>query len=262
MGARRNYVGFEQGDLKVIEQFSVQKRTYKQVRCVCACKCGTVFEITANVLISGKQESCWDCQWNKKRLASKFYGVGTLGLGKYIAYDNMRMYKTWQSMLQRCYDEKFHIRYPTYKECSVVQGWLNFQNFAEWYSKQTRQDGWELDKDLLVKGNKVYGPDTCCFIPADVNGLLSSNMVNRGDLPIGVVWHKSKRVYVAQCTHKGLDGKRKNKWLMQGSDPEACFIAYKNFKESLYKEVAIRYQSVLPLHVYNALFNRVVDRDD
>ena len=47
-------------------------------------------------------------------------------------------------------------------------------------------EGLELDKDLLVKGNKIYGPDTCCFLPGAINSLFSHGQKKKNNLPEGV----------------------------------------------------------------------------
>lgn len=102
----------------------------------------------------------------KDRFTPSVYGVGYVGEGEFKPSINSKLtkiYKTWKSMLQRCYDKKCQARQPTYLGCSVVYEWHNFQNFAEWMSKQD-YEGKQLDKDIKVKGNKVYGPDTCMFV--------------------------------------------------------------------------------------------------
>ena len=64
-----------------------------------------------------------------------------------------KCYQTWQNMLMRCYDEKFHARKPAYIGCKVCEEWHNFQNFAKWYEENYYEIEGErmyLDKDILV----------------------------------------------------------------------------------------------------------------
>lgn len=95
-------------------------------------------------------------------------------------------YDKWQSMLTRCYSLKYHKQYPTYIGCSVCPEWRYFSKFRLWMSTQNWK-GMALDKDLLVKGNRVYSPDTCCFIPQAINCLfLCTKKKKFLDLPEGV----------------------------------------------------------------------------
>ncbi len=197
----------------------------------------------------------------KDRARPSVAGVGYIGVGIYNSSDHNKHYKVWQMMLHRCYDEKVQEKLPTYQGCSVAEEWHNFQNFAEWFDKNYLED-WELDKDLLIKGNKVYSAQTCCFIPHEINILLSNNKANRGKLPVGVIWHKKKGKFVAQCTTKGKDGRKRNKWLYQGDCMFEGFKQYKKFKESLFKEAATKYDGKITEEAYNALMVRVVDIED
>lgn len=56
---------------------------------------------------------------------------------------------------------------------------------------------WCLDKDILVKGNKVYSSNTCCFVPEDINVLFSTKRNGRSNLPMGVSKANSK--FRARC---------------------------------------------------------------
>ena len=107
-------------------------------------------------------------------------------------------YQVWESMLRRVYDEKYHKRFPTYVGCSVADEWLLFSNFKAWMEKQ-EWDGKSLDKDLLVRGNKVYSPDTCIFIDQRVNTFLTESTATRGDYPIGVNFRQSSGKFAASC---------------------------------------------------------------
>ena len=108
------------------------------------------------------------------------------------------IYVSWKNMLRRCYGEKYKLRRPTYEGCSVYEGWLIFSKFKAWMETQDWK-GKELDKDLLFAGNKVYSADTCVFVSSVVNGFLTDRGSCRGELPIGVNWHKRAGKCVAQC---------------------------------------------------------------
>ena len=72
-------------------------------------------------------------------------------------------YRVWTHMLERCYDVKRQERQPTYKDCSVSTEWLTFSVFKSWMEKQDFE-GKQLDKDLLIEGNKIYSAETCvCY---------------------------------------------------------------------------------------------------
>ena len=73
-----------------------------------------------------------------------------------------------------CYDENELKKEPSYIGCKVCEEWLNFQNFARWiYDNKYECDDLELDKDLLIKGNKIYSPNTCCLLPHEINYAIS-----------------------------------------------------------------------------------------
>ena len=108
-----------------------------------------------------------------------------------------KYYKTWESMLRRCYYWRNLIVQPTYLHATVCPEWLTFSCFKAWMSEQD----WEgkcLDKDLLDWENKVYSPETCLFINPDINNLLNLKRNARGPYPLGVYWHKASKKYAAQ----------------------------------------------------------------
>lgn len=96
-------------------------------------------------------------------------------------------YDKWITMLRRCYASEWHKKYPTYIGCSVCPEWRYFSKFRLWMELQNWK-GMELDKDILVKGNRVYGPDTCCFIPSTINTLFGHGKKKKNNLhlPEGV----------------------------------------------------------------------------
>lgn len=104
-------------------------------------------------------------EW-KNAIKRTVFGVGYLDEGPYIAFNHgepTKAYYTWANMLKRCYCESSLKARPTYAGCSVCSEWHSFQNFACWFY-DNYIEGYHLDKDTLVDGNKVYSPDTCVFI--------------------------------------------------------------------------------------------------
>lgn len=115
------------------------------------------------------------------------------------------IYSTWSRMIARCYSVKLHLRLPTYKGCTVCEEWLTFSNFSKWY-ESNNVEGYHLDKDIKIKGNKLYGPDTCLFVPQCINKLLLDGAAKRGPYPTGVALNKRNGKFLVQI---GVDGKAK-----------------------------------------------------
>lgn len=187
------------------------------------------------------------------------YGIGTLGNGLYNSGSGKRgrhnpCYKVWSHMLGRCYNTKDHA-YPQYGGAGVYVDirWHDFQNFAEfYYGCKYRENNYKLDKDILVKGNKIYGPDFCCFVPVEINNLFVLGKSFRGELPIGVIGRKNKTKsdsYTARCN----DGSGKGVYLGVHSTIQEAFCTYVRYKESLIKARAEEFKSRISPNVYSAL---------
>lgn len=141
-------------------------------------------------------------------------------------------YVQWRLMLMRCYSTKFHKRQPTYISCTVCKDWLLFSNFKKWHDNNYIE-GYQLDKDILFKGNKIYSPETCCFVPHEINTLFIKNDRDRGTLPIGVYFDKNAKKYRAQ-----ISTNQKIKHLGIFSLQEDAFNAYKVAKEKYVSRIA------------------------
>lgn len=184
------------------------------------------------------------------------FGVGFMGAGEYVSKvdgKHTSAYKTWRGMLERCYDSKLHARCPTYIGCSVHPDWHNFQNFAEWFERQYWAECWQLDKDLIVEGNKVYSADTCTFVPQQLNSLLTDCGATRGDLPQGVSRHRKR--YQAKLSING-----KLHCLGTHATPEEAFEAYKLAKEANVKRMAEQYKCLIDPRVYDSLMRYEVSK--
>lgn len=198
--------------------------------------------------------------------------IGYIGEGKYKVKKNKMItsqYKTWRSLFQRCYDEKYINKYPTYKDCTVCKEWHNYQNFGEWYDENYYKIDNEkmcLDKDILYKSNKLYSPETCVFVPNNINLLFIKSDAARGEYPIGVCFRKEENKFIARCsTIDTKINKIKRIFLGYYSTPKKAFYAYKEFKEKYIKQVADEYKNKypqFPQKLYDAMYRYEVDITD
>jgi len=195
------------------------------------------------------------------RKRSLVFGVGVNDWAGSIWVDGkvIREYQLWQNMLQRCFDEKYKQKYPTYDGITCSKEWLSMTTFIEDVSQMRGYglSGWALDKDILQKGNKLYSKDTCCFVPAEVNLLLTKRDNSRGEFPVGVNFHKARGKFVARLN---INGKRKHLGLFP--TPEEAFQAYKLAKEAHIKVVADKWKHLLDERVFQALLDYEVNIDD
>lgn len=193
----------------------------------------------------------------------RVFGVACMGDGPHKSAENgihTSAYKAWMNMLRRCYDPAYQELYPTYKGCSVDSELLNYQVFAEWYySIYYEIPGQKmcLDKDILVKGNKVYSKETCVLVPHSINALFIKADEIRGDCPIGVYYFADRDKYMARCTMNG-----ETKYLGMHETAEEAFIAYKTFKEALIQNKATEYMEYIPYELYEAMMEYEVEIDD
>ncbi len=107
-------------------------------------------------------------------------------------------YQAWKHMLERCYSAKLQDVRQTYKGCSASAEWLTFSTFKGWMEKQDFE-GNELDKDILIEGNKVYSADTCVFVSPMVNTFTLDNGSSRGEWLVGVYWDKNRGKFKSMC---------------------------------------------------------------
>jgi len=192
------------------------------------------------------------------------YNVGYLGEGVYKTWTNgerSRQYKCWSQMLSRCYSSKVQEKHPTYKGCTVCEEWHNYQNFAKWYDENIIEVEGEkiaLDKDLLIKNNKIYSPQNCCFLPQPLNTILVKSNSIRGLNPIGLTFNKRANKYYVNC----CDGNGKIKYLGSFNSKDQAFKTYKEYKESVIKSQAKKYKEYISKKSYQALIEYKVDVDD
>jgi len=191
------------------------------------------------------------------------FSIGYIGEGKYKCNENgkqTKCYKVWNRMLSRCYDSKYIQKHPTYEQCEVCEEWRNFQNFAQWFENnyyEIDKQVMNLDKDILIKHNKMYSPETCVFVPQNINKLFTKRDNNRGSFPVGVSYNKSHKKYKSYCNMN-----KKQNFLGYYNTPKEAFQAYKQFKENYIKQVADEYKDSIPEKLYNAMYEYEVEIED
>ena len=194
-------------------------------------------------------------QYGQRRLVC---GVGVFDAPYAKTRDKLtrKAYRDWNNMLQRCYGKSNFPSKPAYKECVVCEEWHSFLKFREWFD-ENYIEGYFLDKDVLIKGNKIYSPNACCYIPSFINTLLLNCRSARGKYPIGVQKHK-----YGFCAKLWKQGKQY--YIGFYKNQEDAFSAYKQAREEYIKEVAQEYfdKGEIDKRVYDALMNYKVEITD
>lgn len=177
----------------------VSPKNRRQARWNCLCQCGNIVTSTSSNLNQDKIFSC-GCE---KRNKDKVAGIGIYD-GKPFASNNTPLeYKYWHNMLHRCGNVSIKEKYNTYENAYCVKDWEYFSGFKDWFSRQVHDQGYQLDKDILIPGNKIYSPDTCALIPYWLNTCFVT-CFKKKDLPLGVTLSSykakdpSKQKYVAR----------------------------------------------------------------
>lgn len=172
-----------------------------------------------------------------------------------INYKKVKEYALWEGMLYRCYSKDAELRQPAYEGVVCSENFKSYSFFYEWCQEQIGfgnidENGrpWQLDKDLLLKGNKVYSEDTCVFIPSEVNLFFTSNAKKRGEYYVGVHLEKSCNKFSASCRKYG-----DKVYLGCYKTQEEAFQAYKEVKEGYCKELASKWKDSLDQRAYKAL---------
>lgn len=179
-------------------------------------------------------------------------GVGYMGVGKYHSKHpngvHTMEYQNWIAMIRRCYDVDRKSTYPAYYGiCEVCEQWHNFQVFAKWYEENYYQVGTErmhIDKDILVKGNKYYSPETCILVPQRIN-MLFMKKPNKYGLPNGIKPRANGK----------YEAKYGGKQIGVFETLELAAIAHDEEKLKAVIKIANEYKDKIPSKLYEALIN-------
>ena len=218
--------------------------------------------ITVEFITTGYQTKTTTKEINQGKIADRLkpsvFGVGIIG-NKYPINDNGSInyiYKVWNNILDRCYNEKTKLKYKAYSDCSTSNNFKYYEYFYEWFTSQKGCDErFEVDKDLLVKGNRIYSENTCILLPKEINLALSVKKSQRGQYLIGV--QKNGKNFLARCS----TGTGERKLGYYTTEIEA-FNAYKQAKENYLKELANKWKDKIDIRAYNALMAYEIEVTD
>ena len=185
------------------------------------------------------------------------YGRGYLGeCGVPLTKGSIALaiYELWKSLIQRCFDRNFKKAHPTYEDCTLQEDWECFAEFYKWCEeKEYFNIGYDLDKDLLMKGNKHYSEDTCVFLPRELNANISNKTSLNTTGFVGVSYEKRSGKYYASCRING-----KTVSLGHHKTPEEASAAYVKAKEDYIHSLAEKWHGKIEERAYQALMNWTV----
>lgn len=136
------------------------------------------------------------------RLRSTIHGIG-LNDADYIVVSKTGrcpFFVAWSGMLKRCYSKAWLSKRTSYIGCTVVEEWLRFSNFKAWMETQD-WEGKELDKDILVIGNKVYGPEQCVFVDKFINSMITEIKQGSESISTGITVSRNGKYRVRMSTY-------------------------------------------------------------
>ena len=162
----------------------------------------------------------------------------------------LKSYNVWTGILDRCFNVAFQEKEPTYKGCLICDEWLLFSTFKEWFDTHYI-DGFEIDKDLLSNdGCKIYSPNTCVFLPMEINRFLGGKSTNaKKVIPLGVFISGKKFIAIHGKSYLGTFDT-----IREAQD------AYIKAKKKYTIELANKWKDKIEKRAYNALINLDVDK--
>ena len=172
------------------------------------------------------------------------------------------VYSSWHEMMKRGHSQKRKEKKPTYQNVTVCEEWLTFSSFRGWWVENNVRN-WQLEKDILIKGNLIYSPETCAYVPSYLNTLLIDCAAARGDYPLGVYRVDALNPYRGVCR---VGGKQKHLGLFQ--TPQEAHRAWQIAKIDSIKDSITHYTEdanhlgVFDSRIVSALKGRIFNLQD
>lgn len=205
-------------------------------------------EITEDVIYDIVNDILYKADdWYANKWKRTLYGIGYLGCSDADANrNNNYIYSKWVNMMQRCYDEITHKLKPYYAQCTADIEWLNFSNYREWHKENAMGDRKvDLDKDILIPGNTVYGSDTCTLIPHFTNTIFEE----RG-LETNIVLNNKTGKYDVTMS---VLGKRED--VGTYDNEEEARQGFLDYKKNYIRTIAQKSKGKVPNKTYEAMMD-------
>lgn len=177
-----NIIGKRFSRLVVVEERPTDKAygKYSGRRLLVKCDCGNIKSVNRRAVIRGRVQSCGCLKPQKKHgLSSK------------------KIYSSYRSMLQRCYDQS-HWLYHRYggRGITVCDEWLkNIEVFYNWAMENGYRKGLTIDR---INNDLGYSPDNCHFVTLRQN-------LNNTSKTIFVYIKDKKLTLQAACKKYNID---------------------------------------------------------
>lgn len=197
---------------------------------------GTITKVTGGNLCSGSIN-------NPNRPTVFGFGINDV---KLMDFTDKR-YVLWHSIIRRAYSEVYHKNKPSYEDVRVSEDWRRLSNFIKDIEKFPNFDmvvseNWELDKDVLGDGKKLYSKDTCCFIPRELNTLFTRESTK--GLKTGVSYNKRLGKFVSSI-NKGNGSKHIGVFKTE----DEAHSVYCKEKQKHLDSLILKYDDKLPQNV-------------
>lgn len=168
--------------------------------------------------------------------------------------DKKKLNSLWHNMYQRCYSDKYHEDSPQYIGCTMCDEWLDDKEaFYDWVRENYYTVGTEqvdLDKDILVKGNKIYSPETSIFAPHSINTYFEN--LTREPIYLSKLYKYRMDIFI--------EGKNIN--IGYYDTEEKAKKAFIKHKEAAILAKADLYKDSIPRKLYDAMVNWSIELSD
>ena len=165
----------------------------------------------------------------------------------------------YRNIYNRCYNPNNHKYKPCYKGCTICDEWYSEPgaedqtgrlNFYRWLDEDNFYviDGeptTELDHNILKRGNTVYSPECCIFVPKSINSMFAGfAKKSDNDLPQGVMRAANGRYITVIKSIRDTF-----------TTPEEAHAVWAEMQKMRIVQAAERYDGLIPQRLTDALLN-------